>query len=67
MPAGRTHLTARLFLPATTRVVLSFAHSAGGGRPDLWYAYAAPRLHRAGIGTLLLGLLTEEDAGGRRR
>lgn len=27
VPAGRTHLTARLVLPAMPRVVLAFAHS----------------------------------------
>ncbi|MEV4046635.1 alpha/beta hydrolase [Streptomyces sp. NPDC049744] len=67
VPAGRTHLTAGLSLPATTRVVLSIAHSAGGGRPGSWYAYTAPRLHRAGIGTLLLGLLTEEERSDRHK
>ncbi|WP_167307102.1 alpha/beta hydrolase [Streptomyces tendae] len=67
VPAGRTHLTARLSLPAPTHVVLSIAHSAGDGRPGPWYEYTAPRLHRAGIGTLLLGLLPEEERSDRHK
>ncbi|MGV9589854.1 alpha/beta hydrolase [Streptomyces tendae] len=67
VPAGRTHLTAPLSLPAPTHVVLSIAHSAGDGRPGPWYEYTAPRLHRAGIGTLLLGLLPEEERSDRHK
>lgn len=67
VPAGRTHLTARLVLPAMPRVVLAFAHSAGDGGPGPWYEYAVPRLHRAGIGALLLGLLTEEERSDRHK
>jgi len=52
---------------ATTRVVL-FAHGSGSGRHSPRNNFVARVLHTAGLGTLLLDLLTEtEDADPRAR
>ncbi len=65
VPVGRTHLAAHLTLPAPARAVVVFARCSEAGRPCPRDAHAAARLHRAGIGTLRLDLLTGPECGDR--
>jgi len=68
VPADDVGLEGVLVRPrATTRVVL-FAHGSGSGRHSPRNNFVARVLHAAGLGTLLLDLLTEaEDADPRAR
>ena len=60
--AGKVRLAGELLLPsmATLGVVL-FSHGSGSGRHSPRNQYVAGELRRAGIGTLLLDLLTAEE------
>jgi len=68
VPAEDVGLEGVLVRPrSTTRVVL-FAHGSGSGRHSPRNNFVARVLHTAGLGTLLLDLLTEaEDADPRAR
>ncbi|MFK4145361.1 phosphoribosyltransferase [Streptomyces sp. NPDC004065] len=61
VPTGAVPLAARLALPATARAVVAYAHGSGTCRHVPCHQYVAAVLHRAGLGTLLLDLLTEEE------
>ncbi|PZH20795.1 phosphoribosyl transferase [Streptomyces sp. NTH33] len=61
VPARRVRMAARLTLPPTARAVVVLAHAGSGGRRDPRHQYVATALHRAGLGTLLLDLLTEDE------
>lgn len=62
VPAGRVRLAARLVLPLPARAVVAFAHGCGSSRHSPRNRYVAAALNRAGLGTLLLDLLTEGEA-----
>ncbi|WP_435221609.1 phosphoribosyltransferase family protein [Streptomyces sp. Tue6028] len=65
VPSGRERLAARFVLPESARAVVAFAHGSGSGRHSPRNRYVAGVLNRAGLGTLLLDLLTEEEEGDR--
>lgn len=68
IPAGSTALEGVLELPATPIGVVLFAHGSGSSRFSPRNNAVAADLRAAGIGTLLLDLLTpEEDAAYRNR
>ncbi|MDT0566155.1 phosphoribosyltransferase family protein [Streptomyces sp. DSM 3412] len=66
VPAGHVRLPARLVLPDAAPAVVLFAHGSGSGRHSPRNGYVADTLNRAGLGTLLLDLLTVEEEGDRR-
>ncbi|MDF3299117.1 phosphoribosyltransferase family protein [Streptomyces tropicalis] len=66
IPAGESvRLAARLTLPAAARAVVVLARGTGGGRQDPGDEHLAAELRRSGFGTLVLDLLTEDEAGNR--
>jgi len=63
IPAGDVRLEGVLELPAEPGGVVAFSHGSGSGRHSPRNRFVAAELRRAGLGTLLLDLLTpEEDA-----
>lgn len=61
-------LEGSLELPAAARGVVAFAHGSGSGRHSPRNRYVAGELNKAGLGTLLLDLLTtDEDRDVERR
>ena len=61
-------LEGSLELPAAPRGVVAFAHGSGSGRRSPRNRYVAGELNKAGLGTLLLDLLTiDEDRDVERR
>lgn len=67
--AGGLRLTGDLALPAGAEVVVAFAHGTGSSRHSPRNRAVAATLNEAGLGTLLLDLLTpeEEAYGGRAK
>ncbi|MFF8941533.1 phosphoribosyltransferase family protein [Streptomyces sp. NPDC014864] len=65
VPAGRARLAARLTLPTSARAVVTFAQGSGSSRHSPANRYIADALQRAGLGTLLLDLLTEDEERNR--
>ncbi|WP_018570379.1 phosphoribosyltransferase family protein [Streptomyces sp. PsTaAH-124] len=63
--AGPVRLAGHLTIPAAPIGLVVFAHGSGSGRHSPRNRYVAAGLHRAGLGTLLFDLLTEEEAGER--
>ncbi|GKQ35930.1 phosphoribosyltransferase family protein [Streptomyces sp. A012304] len=63
--AGATVLGGRLTLPDGATGVVVFAHGSGSGRHSPRNRFVADALHRAGLGTLLFDLLTEEEESDR--
>jgi len=59
-------LTGDLTLPADARGVVVFAHGSGSSRHSPRNAAVARTLNTAGLGTLLIDLLTEAEEGDRR-
>ncbi len=64
---GRIPLEGVLGLPAGPRGVVVFAHGSGSGRLSPRNNFVAHHLQRDGLATLLLDLLTEEEADDRRK
>lgn len=66
IPAGGVFLEGDLDVPAAARGVVVFAHGSGSSRHSRRNQFVAQRLRQAGLGTLLMDLLTlreeEEDA-----
>lgn len=63
IPAGQTHIEGMLALPESAQGLVLFAHDSGSSRHSPRNNYVAQVLRDAGIGTLLMDLLTpEEDA-----
>ena len=62
IPAGRAILDADLDLPAAAAGVVVFAHGSGSGRHSPRNRYVARSFVSAGLATLLLDLLTVEEA-----
>jgi putative phosphoribosyl transferase len=59
IPAGKVRLAGELLLPSARAAgVAVFSHGSGSGRHSPRNQYVAAELRRAGIGTLLLDLLT---------
>ncbi|MFJ3249412.1 phosphoribosyltransferase family protein [Streptomyces sp. NPDC094154] len=61
VPAGPVRLAARLALPPTPPVAVAYALSGGSGRHRPPHQRVAAVLRRAGLGTLLIDLLTEDE------
>ncbi|MFL4902437.1 phosphoribosyltransferase family protein [Streptomyces sp. MMS24-I2-30] len=61
VPAGPVRLAARFVLPDRAPAVVAFAHGSGSGRHSPRNRHVAAVLDRAGLGTLLLDLLTEDE------
>jgi len=61
IPAGSVSLEGVLHLPSAAAGVVIFSHGSGSGRLSPRNRYVASQLQTAGLGTLLLDLLTEEE------
>jgi putative phosphoribosyl transferase len=64
--AGGVHLEGNLTLPAGAPGVVLFAHGSGSSRHSPRNRFVADRLHHAGLGTLLIDLLTEAEEQAER-
>lgn len=64
---GKLVLEGILGLPPDQRGVVVFAHGSGSGRLSPRNNFVARRLQRDGLATLLLDLLTEDEAQDRRK
>lgn len=65
IPAGRRRLQGTLSLPAKSRGAVLFAHGSGSGRFSPRNQFVARVLQDAGLATLLIDLLEEEEADDR--
>lgn len=65
IPSGRHTLRGTLSRPAGSSVVVVFAHGSGSGRFSPRNQFVAASLQAAGIGTLLLDLLEEDEEDDR--
>ncbi|MBX3330639.1 MAG: dienelactone hydrolase family protein [Nitrospira sp.] len=63
---GHMTLEGMLGLPVEPHGVVAFAHGSGSGRLSPRNNFVARHLQRGGLATLLLDLLTEEEANDRR-
>lgn len=61
IPVGKTTIEGNLVIPMGARGVVLFAHGSGSGRFSPRNQYVAKVLNEAGIGTLLIDLLTKEE------
>jgi predicted phosphoribosyltransferase/pimeloyl-ACP methyl ester carboxylesterase len=61
VPAGEVTLIGDLEVPAGALGVVLFAHGSGSGRHSPRNRFVARQLREAGMGTLLLDLLTEDE------
>lgn len=61
IPVGRAALEGELVVPAGARGLVLFAHGSGSSRKSPRNTFVAERLHRRGLATLLMDLLTEEE------
>lgn len=66
IPAAQIELEGRFLLPTVNAPVVVFAHGSGSGRHSPRNRHVASVLHDAGLGTLLLDLLTPEEAEDRQ-
>jgi putative phosphoribosyl transferase len=64
--AGGAVLGGHLTVPEDARGVVVFAHGSGSSRHSPRNRFVADGLNRAGLGTLLFDLLTEEEESDRR-
>ena len=64
---GKLVLEGILGLPTDSRGVVVFAHGSGSGRLSPRNSFVARHLQQDGLATLLLDLLTEEEADDRRK
>ncbi|WP_225802950.1 phosphoribosyltransferase family protein [Streptomyces sp. NK15101] len=67
IPVSGVTLGGRLTVPGGAGGVVLFAHGSGSSRHSPRNRAVAGVLNRAGLGTLLFDLLTEEEAGDRER
>jgi putative phosphoribosyl transferase len=65
--AGGRTLRGVLALPREARAVILFAHGSGSGRKSPRNQYVARVLQEAGLGTLLIDLLEEQEANDRSK
>jgi dienelactone hydrolase len=61
IPAGTALLEGNLGIPPHARGVVLFAHGSGSGRHSPRNRFVAAQLREAGLGTLLIDLLTQEE------
>jgi pimeloyl-ACP methyl ester carboxylesterase len=61
VPAGEVTLEGDLGLPPAARGIVLFAHGSGSSRHSSRNRYVAGELRSAGLGTLLMDLLTEQE------
>jgi len=61
IPAGTTTLPGHLHVPESSAGVVVFAHGSGSSRHSPRNRFVADVLYRAGLGTLLLDLLTPDE------
>jgi putative phosphoribosyl transferase len=61
IPAGAVTLEGALEIPSRAAGVVVFSHGSGSGRHSPRNQFVAAELRRAGLGTLLLDLLTVEE------
>jgi putative phosphoribosyl transferase len=61
LTAGRVVLEGTLGLPVRAQAVVLFAHGSGSGRHSPRNRFVASRLREAGLGTLLIDLLTARE------
>src|SRR5689334_7370482 len=61
IPAGEATLTGDLFVPSGSHILVLFAHGSGSSRRSSRNQFVAQAINRAGSGTLLFDLLTEEE------
>ena len=61
IPSGGVELQGVLEVPAQARGIVVFSHGSGSGRFSTRNRNVAGELRKAGIATLLLDLLTEEE------
>src|SRR5437879_7797343 len=61
IPAGTVVLEGNLGIPPHARGVVLFAHGSGSGRHSPRNRFVAGQLRAAGLATLLVDLLTEEE------
>jgi putative phosphoribosyl transferase len=62
---GDILLEGHLYLPERASAVVLFAHGSGSSRHSPRNQFVADILHRAGLGTLLLDLLTDDEESNR--
>jgi putative phosphoribosyl transferase len=67
IPAGRRRLSGILHVPRGAAGVVAFAHGSGSGRFSPRNQFVARMLQEAGLATLLLDLLEEEEADDRQK
>ncbi|UKJ64139.1 dienelactone hydrolase family protein [Cellulosimicrobium cellulans] len=67
VPVGGTTLEGRLHLPEHGEGVVVFAHGSGSSRHSPRNRYVASVLYHAGLGTLLLDLLTPDEETDRHQ
>lgn len=63
LPVRGGHLHGELVVPPSARGVVVFAHGSGSSRHSPRNRWVAGRLQTAGMATLLIDLLTEDEAG----
>jgi len=61
IPAGEATINGNLNIPPKARGIVLFAHGSGSGRFSPRNTYVASQINAAGIATLLIDLLTEEE------
>jgi putative phosphoribosyl transferase len=67
IPAGRRRLSGILKVPADATGVVAFAHGSGSGRFSPRNQFVSRVLQEAGLATLLLDLLEEDEAGNQEK
>ncbi|KUL46927.1 phosphoribosyltransferase family protein [Streptomyces regalis] len=65
IPAAGARVGARLVVPEGASAAVAFAHGSGSSRHSPRNQYVATALNRAGLATLLLDLLTDDEAHDR--
>ena len=61
IPAERAVLSGNLTIPENTKALVLFAHGSGSSRFSTRNRLVADRLRAAGLGTLLMDLLTAQE------
>jgi predicted phosphoribosyltransferase/dienelactone hydrolase len=61
IPVGAASIEGELVVPARARGIVLFAHGSGSSRKSPRNTFVAERLHRRGLATLLVDLLTEDE------
>lgn len=67
IPVDRRRLAGNLFIPAGAQGVVVFAHGSGSSRLSPRNQFVAGTLQQAGLATLLIDLLEEQEAGDRAK